>query len=136
MKNHQKLRAPDRSSTYPVSRLSPPIELVDLAKEIEQADHFIGTRVNAKIQVIAEQIKELQNKAKTILEEAAEDQRLHRAYCSFKKKIGRSYHLYKKHDGSLYFSMLSPDDWQGIPPHRFEGSYRLEPDMSWTQLTK
>jgi hypothetical protein len=30
--------------------------------------------------------------------------------------------------------MLSPEDWRGHPPHAFEGSYRLEPDMSWTHV--
>ena len=34
--------------------------------------------------------------------------------------------------GSLYFSMLSPAEWGGRAPHPFEGSYRLEADMSWT----
>jgi hypothetical protein len=28
--------------------------------------------------------------------------------------------------------MLSPEDWNGRPPKRFLGSYRLESDMSWT----
>jgi hypothetical protein len=32
----------------------------------------------------------------------------------------------------VYFSMLSPADWGGAPPHAFEGSYRLEADMRWT----
>ncbi|MFW6202006.1 MAG: DUF2452 domain-containing protein, partial [Gemmatimonadota bacterium] len=49
------------------------------------------------------------------------------------------YHLYRKDDDTLYFSMLSPDDWGGEPPHAHEGSYRLGADMSWTstdQLTE
>ncbi len=28
--------------------------------------------------------------------------------------------------------MLSPEEWGGSPPHAFEGSYRLEVDMTWT----
>ena len=42
------------------------------------------------------------------------------------------YHLYERENGTLYFSMLSPDDWGGEAPHTFRGSYRLEADMSWT----
>jgi hypothetical protein len=30
--------------------------------------------------------------------------------------------------------MLSPQDWRGSPPDPFVGSYRLEPDMSFTPL--
>ena len=125
-------QTPEHASQYPVSRLAPPMELVDLAKEIQTADQLIGTRVSAKIQVIAEQIKSLQKKARTILEQARQDHELHRVSCSFKKKVGKTYHLYRRKDGSLYFSMLSPQDWNNQSPHTFEGSYRLEADMSWT----
>jgi hypothetical protein len=47
------------------------------------------------------------------------------------------YHLYRRtRDGSdaPYFSMLSPADWRGKAPDRFEGSYRLENDASFTPL--
>ena len=37
-------------------------------------------------------------------------------------------------NGERYFSMLSPEDWRGAPPHRFEGSYALEADMRWTPV--
>jgi hypothetical protein len=42
------------------------------------------------------------------------------------------YHLYERTDGELEFSMLSPADWDGRPPHRCVGSFRLEADMTWT----
>ena len=32
--------------------------------------------------------------------------------------------------------MLSPEDWRGSPPDAFEGSFRLESDMSWTPLER
>ena len=32
--------------------------------------------------------------------------------------------------------MLSPQDYGGKAPHEFLGSYRLEPDMSWTPAPK
>jgi len=127
--NHKR---PDHSSPYPVSRLAPPIQLVDLARQIEKADLMIGTQVNSKLQVISEQIKKLQNQARDVLEKAKEDQDLHRFECNFKRIPGRIYHLYAKADGSRYFSMLSPDDWRGRPPDQYLGPYRLEADMSWT----
>ena len=30
--------------------------------------------------------------------------------------------------------MLAPADWGGRPPRPYVGSYRLEPDLSWTPL--
>ena len=127
---------PDHSAPYPVSRLAPPIALVDLAREIEQADQMVNVRVSAKLRVIADQIKALQEEARTVLEEAQQDQDLHHAQCAFKRLPGHIYHLYQKEDGSRHFSMLSPEDWQSAPPHTFLGSYRLEADMSWTPSEK
>lgn len=125
-------KGPDHSAPYPVSRLAPAMELVDLAKEIEQADSMVNTKVSAKLKVIADQVRALQAEARSVLEDAQRDQSLHRAKCNFKRHPGKVYHLYEKEDGALYFSMLSPQDWNDNPPHQFMGSYRLENDMSWT----
>jgi hypothetical protein len=72
--------------------------------------------------------------ARAILDEAAAAAELHRARCSFRKVPGRVYHLYRRDPDELYFSMLSPDDWDGAPPHPFEGSYRLEVDQTFTRV--
>ena len=104
---------PDHAAPYPLSRLAPSFGIHDLAREIERADRFIATRVNARLGVIVEQIKVLQEQARQVLAEAGQDQQLHRARCAFAKKAGGIYHLYRDQCGQLYFSMLSPDDWQG-----------------------
>jgi hypothetical protein len=122
----------DHNAPYPVSRLSPGFELVDLAREIAAADQVLEVRTSSKLRVIADQIRALQTEARAILEETRRDQELFRARCNFKRIPGRTYHLYRHDDGSLHFSMLSPEDWNGKPPHVYEGSYRLENDMSWT----
>lgn len=126
----------DRSAPYPVSRLAPAFELVDLAAEIARADARVGERVSAKLQVIADQVRHLQAEARAILEQARDDSRLHNARCAFRRQPGKTYHLYQRPDGALEFSMLSPADWGGSPPHPFLGSYRLENDMSWTPVEK
>lgn len=120
-----------RAVPYPTSRLAARVELVDMAQEIERADQSLGMVVGGKLEVIRDQMRALQEEARRLLEEAASAARLHRARCNFRKIPGKTYHLYRKEDGELYFSMLSPDDWSGAPPHVFEGSYRLEIDMSW-----
>lgn len=131
--NHQ---GEDCTAPYPVSRLAPQVELVDLAKQIADADAMVNTRVSAKLKVIADQIKTLQIEARAALEEAKLDQDLHRAECNFKRIPGKIYHLYQKSDGKTYFSMLSPDDWNGVAPHEYINSYRLEADMSWLPLDR
>jgi len=131
-----KHEGPDHSSPYPVSRLAPPIQLVDPAREIEKADRVIATRISSKLQVISDQIRQLQDQAREVLETARHDQDLHRVRCSFKRIPGKTYHLYAREDDSRYFSMLSPDDWQGKPPDAYIGSFRLEADMSWRPADK
>lgn len=122
----------DAASPYPLSRLSARIDLVDVAREIQAADSILGVATNARLGVIASQIRHLQDEARRVLEEAELAARLHRARCNFVKRPGHVYHFYRRADGDTYLSMLSPHDWNGAPPHRFEGSYRLELDMSWT----
>jgi len=123
-----------RQSPYPTDRSAPPVTLVDLAAQIEQADRRLATTTNAKLQVIADQITALQEEARRILEEAKESRRLHRVECRLQKVVGRTYHLYKKEDGTLYFSLLSPADWHGKPPHQYQGAYTLREDYTWKRI--
>ncbi len=137
MTNHKdnkpvKHQGSESTSPYPVSRLSAHMPLVDLAKEISQADNMVNTRVTGQLKVIAEQIRQLQATARKVLEDGQRDQALHHAQCNFKRQPGKTYYLYKKSTGQTYFSMLSPEEWGGQPPHRFIAAYRLEADMSWT----
>ncbi len=126
--------APDRhSSTYPISRLDAPIDLVEAAREIQRAEATLEMAVGARLQVIAEQMRHLRAEAERLMRKARRDAELHRAECHLVRRPGRVYHLYRREDGSRYLSLLSPADWGQAPPHAFEGSYRLEPDMSWTR---
>lgn len=125
------------TSPYPVSRLGAVIDLVDVAREIAEADMVIGAVASDKLGQIAEQIRSLQEQAREVLTRAARDATLHRARCNFQKVPGQVYHLYERSSPAgtePYLSMLSPDDWRGAPPHAFQGSFRLEPDRSWTPL--
>lgn len=121
-------------STYPVSRLAPPFELVDLAKDIAKADDMLSVQTNGKLRLLADQIRNLQEEAYKILEETRKNQELHRAECNLQKKVGHTYHLYEKMEGTLYFSLISPSEWGDRLKDVYQGSYRLEHDMSWTEI--
>jgi hypothetical protein len=127
--NHQ---GPAHTSPYGLSRLAPAIDLVDTAREIARANATIAAATTGKLSLIAEQIRALQEQARGVLAAAQRDAMLHEARCSFRKRPGQVYHLYRAADGSHYFSMLSPEEWGGRPPDPFVGSYRLEADSSWT----
>lgn len=130
-------RGPGHRAPYPVSRQSPSIDLVELAKEVADADDLLTIQAVGKLRILAQQIEQLREKAQEILVETKRNQQLHRAHCSFKKRVGGTYHLYSKSDGSLFFSMISPAEWRrsltatGLT---FVGSYRLESDRGWTPL--
>lgn len=121
-----------RSTPYGLSTIAPTMSLVDVAKEIEEADKLIGVATSSRLRVIADQIRHLQAEAQTILDDARRDLDLHRASCGFSRTPGQTYHLYRRGAGELYWSILSVEDWNGSPPHAYVGSYRLEPDQSWT----
>jgi hypothetical protein len=133
----EKHRGPDHRSPYPVSRQSPSIDLVQLAKEVADADDLLTIQAVGKLRILAQQIEQLREKAQQILAETKRNQQLHRAQCGFKKRVGGTYHLYSKRDDSLFFSMISPGEWScslAATGLTFLGSYRLESDRSWTPL--
>jgi hypothetical protein len=125
-----------RSAPYPVSRLAPSFDTGALAAEVAKAESMLSARTGAKLRVIADQIRLLQEEARKVLADAQEEQRLTRAECSFKRIPGQTYHLYRRSDGRTFFSMLSPADWGGRSPHESLGSYRLEVDYSWTPVER
>lgn len=125
---------PARAAPYALTRTAPAYSLVDVAAEVEKADAMLATVIGGKLGVIAEQIRGLQEKARTLLERAKRDAELHRARCSFEKKAGGVYHLYRKTTGELWFSLMAPEEWSRPQPQTFEGTYRLEADMGFTRL--
>lgn len=127
--NHQ---GPARTSPYPLARGAQAIGLPALAEEIERAEELLTTAAQARLEVIVDQIRHLQDQAREVLERTSRDQDLHRAACAFRKVPGHVYHLYREPSGATRFSMLSPDDWRGKPPFDYVGAYRLERDMTWT----
>ena len=127
-------RGPTRAAPYALSRLAGPVSLVEVAREIEQADQWLASTASAKLGVIAEQMHALREAAQRVIDKAARDAELHRAEARFKRYPGRTYHLYEREAGVRYWSLLSPDDWGQRPPHPFVGSFRLESDQSFTAL--
>jgi len=110
------------------------MSLVDSARLIESASSKIALRTNAQLEVIVEQMRALQERARAIVEQASRDVDLVHAECRFRRVAGRIYHLYENSGGQRYFSMLGPDDFGGHSPAGFVASFRYEPDESWTRV--
>lgn len=124
-----------RTSPYPVSRLAPAFDLVDVARRIQEADAVVGAVATAELTVLADQIRRLQEEAQRVLERTKRNLELHRARCTFVRKPGGVYHLYERADGERWFSMIGPSEWGSEDASRvFVGSYRLELDQGWTRV--
>eukprot|EP00041_Stephanoeca_diplocostata_P008839 m.132492 g.132492 ORF g.132492 m.132492 type:complete len:211 (+) comp17502_c0_seq1:213-845(+) len=118
------------------TKMHNPGDLIELARYVQSADSHTKAMVGGKLELISEQIKLLQAQARRVLADAKKDVELTHAKCNFQRKPGNIYHLYKKTLGGgeseTFFSMLSPNEYGGDPPHQYLASYRLEYDMSWT----
>ena len=77
-----------------------PVSLVDMARVIESASAKVALRTNAQLEVIVEQMKALQERAREIIEQASRDVDLIHAECRFHRVPGRVYHLYERADGA------------------------------------
>ena len=130
----ENVRPPAHRSPYPLSRLAPSIELVELARELSEADDMLTVQATAQLRLLAEQMAQLRAKARRILSETREHQELHRAQCGFSKKPGHAYHLYKKRSGTLVFSLVGPSEWGPKAPFEYVGTYRLELDKTWKKI--
>ena len=110
-------------------------DLVELAAQVEKADQFTRATAGSKLTVIAEQVRFLQEQARKVLEDARMNALLHKTSCNFKKIPGKTYYVYKqrKHPDQEMLSMISPEEWGPSGPE-FVAGYRLEYDMSWTEL--
>ncbi|XP_028920287.1 uncharacterized protein C1orf50 homolog [Ornithorhynchus anatinus] len=113
-------------------RAADPLDLVELAHQVQKADEFVRANASNRLTAIAEQIRHLQAQARKVLEEARRDADLHHAACSLVKKPGNIYFLYQRESGQRYFSILSPKEWGASCPHDFLGAYKLQHDLSWT----
>ena len=133
-KSDARYQGPAHAAPYGLSRLAPSFDLVDVAAQIQKADETLATMTGGKLAVIAEQIERLKEQARTLLARARRDAELHHVRCGFEKKPGGVYHLYRKQSGELWFSLLAPEEWLKAQPQAFEGSYRLELDMSFTRI--
>ena len=129
-----KHHGPQSTSPYPMSRLAPVHDLVDVARRIQEADAVVGAVASAELTLIADQNRRLQEEAQRVLDRTRRNLELHRARCSFARKPGGVYHLYRRPDGDLWFSMIGPTEWAPDPSREFAGTYRLELDQSWTRL--
>ncbi|CAD5215631.1 unnamed protein product [Bursaphelenchus xylophilus] len=116
-----------------VHRIHDANDPVVLYKSLIAAKETVRISANSKLSALGKQMDFLIKEANKIVEQSKRDEQLHNIPCNFKKIAGNVYYLYKRGNGTEFFSMLSPDEW-GRQLNNFEyvGGYRLDGDYGFT----
>lgn len=124
---------PHQATPYPQSRLSPPISPHSLlSTNLPVSNLKIG--LEGKLKIISDQIKSLQKLGEELIMETQTNIELHNIPCSIAKKSGDIFHLYRREDGTQFLSIISPPEWNGMFTLTYEGTFKLEQDMSWIRV--
>jgi hypothetical protein len=65
----------------------------------------------AKLKVLFKQMESIKREIEEVVKESVEAENLEKITCNFKKIPGKNYFLYQKPNNELFFSMLSPKEW-------------------------
>ena len=86
----------------------------------------------AKIKVLFKQMENLKKEIEEIVEESLESENLNNIKCNFKKIPGSYYYVYQKPDSTLFFSLLSPNEWN--TKNIFINKYFYDYDLSFIKI--
>jgi hypothetical protein len=79
--------------------------------------------------IFAKKFDEIKNEFQELIDEVNWNEFVYAATCNFIPVIGETYHLYKKKDGIVFLSLISPNEWNV----EHVGSARLESNNKWVR---
>ena len=88
----------------------------------------------SKLKVLFKQMENIKNEINEIVNESKQTDVLNEIKCNFKKKPGNTYYLYQKPGGTLFFSILSPEEW-GENKNIYKESYYYDYDLTFQKRT-
>lgn len=88
----------------------------------------------SKLKVLFKQMENIKNEINEIVNESIQTDALNEIKCNFKKKPGNTYYLYQKPNGTLFFSILSPEEW-GENKNIYKESYYYDYDLTFQKRT-
>ena len=83
--------------------------------------------VNKQFQTRFEELKESYQK---LIEEFKWNDLVYSAKYNFEPIIGETYHLYYKHNGDIFLSLIDPSQWA----YEFIGSFKLDSNHKWNRV--
>lgn len=124
MKKSARVADNKMSMPYGDSVAAPAITLPDIKDyrqvKVKEAQNKLKTRY-----------EELEAEFKKLVETATDNELIYGADISFSPKVGESYHLYVRENGSTWVSMIAPEEWGEGYSFEFLGTFRLATDSVW-----
>ena len=124
MKKSARVADDKMSMSYGDSVAAPAITLPDIKDyrqvKVKEAQNKLKTRY-----------EELEAEFKKLVETATDNELIYGADISFSPKVGESYHLYVRENGSTWVSMIAPEEWGEGYSFEFLGTFRLATDSVW-----
>jgi hypothetical protein len=87
----------------------PNLELLEQDKIIKAVQR--NSNNYSKLKILFKQMQNIKNEIEEVIKESVETENLEKIKCNFKKIPGKNYFLYQKPNNELFFSMLSPKEW-------------------------
>ncbi|MBN1879386.1 DUF2452 domain-containing protein [bacterium] len=134
---------PEGKSNHPTHPNQAPFKAMQRYLDVERLPDSLDVvrevrnQAVKKLEMLDQMHRELIGKARSIIEKAKEDLRLHSVRMHAAKIRNRIYYLYSRDKGNEqeFFSILDPDEYHAADPNsRYIGAYRLNEDSSWTRL--
>ncbi len=80
--------------------------------------------------IFTKKYEEIKEEFKKLVDEVSWNEFVYSATYNFLPVIGETYFLYEKNDGSVFLSLIAPDEWN----MKFLGATRLESNNKWIKL--
>lgn len=100
------------------------------AIQLEDVDGWKKGQAHKANKVFVKKYDELKEEFKELIDEVKWNEFVYSALYNFVPVMGETYYLYRKGDGSVFLSLISPEEWN----MEFIGATRLESNNKWIKI--
>lgn len=100
------------------------------AIQLEDVDGWKRVQAHKANKVFVKKYDELKEEFKELIDEVKWNEFVYSAQYNFVPVMGETYYLYRKGDGSLFLSLIAPNEWN----MEYIGATRLESNNKWIKV--
>ena len=97
---------------------------------LEDVDGWKRNQANKANKVFTKKFDEIKEEFKQLVDEVNWNEYVYSSNYNFVPVMGETYYLYKKSDGTLFLSLIAPNEWK----MEYVGATRLESNNKWLIL--